>query len=35
MCLIEFRSKNIYTRRIHSMYMRTKKNFFCVTGIYS
>ena len=33
MCLIEFRSKNIYTCRIHSMYMRTKE-FFCAKGYF-
>ena len=30
---IEFRSKNIYTCRIHSMYMRTKE-FFCAKGYF-
>ena len=32
MCLIEFRSKNIYTRRIHRVCTCVQKEFFCVTG---
>ena len=35
MCLIEFRSKNIYTHRIHRVCTCVQKEFFCVTGYIS